>query len=133
MKQEINKASEKYNDNAELRASQDSTSEGAKGTLTSASCPGPRHDIFGWFDSPEQTTPAHDPGPSALCVICNFPVERHSMDNPLVTVSLAVYDKRFREKSYFFRAHKNCWNNISEHEQSCVESSLIDKIFTSTR
>ena len=96
--------------------------------LAAVPCSGIREDVFGWFDSPEQTMPAHDPGQAAPCVICAWPVNKHSEDNPLVTISLAVQAKRFRDRSYFFRAHKNCWERQTKHEQTLIESSLIDSI-----
>jgi hypothetical protein len=96
--------------------------------LDAVPCSGIREDVFGWFESLEQTKPAHDPGQTAPCVICAWPVNKHSEDNPLVTISLAVQAKRFRDRSYFFRAHKNCWERQTEHEQSLIESSLIDRI-----
>jgi hypothetical protein len=98
------------------------------GGRSDAPCSGIREDVFGWFDSPEQTTPAHDPGSCAPCVICTWPVDKHSTNNPIVTISLALYDKKNRERSYFFRAHKNCWERQTQHEQGLIESSLIDRI-----
>ena len=85
-----------------------------------------REDVFGWFVSPEQETPAHDPGPDGICPQCTHPVGRHSIDNPIKTISLAVEDKEYRTRSYFFRAHKNCWDRATPHDQSMIESSVID-------
>lgn len=96
--------------------------------LAAVPCSGIREDVFGWFDSLEQTTPAHDPGPTAPCVVCIWPVEKHSIDNPVVTISLALYNKEHRDRSFFFRAHKRCWERQTQHEQSLIESSLIDRI-----
>ena len=85
-----------------------------------------RPDIVGYFDDPEQTTPAYDPGPEGLCPICCHPVGRHSEDNPLVTISLAHQSMTHRHRSYFFRAHKNCWSHTTPQEQELIESSIID-------
>lgn len=86
-----------------------------------------RTDVFGWFDNASQTTPAHDPGPSGLCPVCCWPVEQHSIDNPLVTISVMLEDPAKRNRSYFFRAHKLCWEKQTEYQQKLIESSIIDK------
>jgi len=86
-----------------------------------------RPDIYGWFDHPKQTTPAHDPGPQGLCPVCCHPTGRHGIDNPLKTISLAVEDPKRRNRSYFFRAHKNCWGMATQHEKALIESAVIDR------
>jgi len=86
-----------------------------------------RMDIFGYFDNESDTTPTHDPGPEGLCPVCCHSVGRHTVDNPLKTISLAAYDKKYRNRSFFVRAHKNCWERISEAEQNSIESSVIDE------
>jgi hypothetical protein len=101
----------------------------AKERLDAATCSGIREDVFGWFDLPEQTIPAYDPGPQGLCPVCCWQVGKHSIDNPLKTISLAVEDPKQRDRSYFFRAHKNCWERQTEYEQNLIESSLIDQIY----
>ena len=85
-----------------------------------------RNDVFGWFDDESQTSPTHDPHPKGKCPVCATETGGHSDDNKLVTISLAVQDRRFRDKSYFFRAHKTCWEGCQE--QGAIESSLIDLI-----
>ena len=86
-----------------------------------------REDVFGWFDAPEQATPAHDPGTNGLCPQCCWPVGEHSIDNPVKTISLAIEDRKYRGRSYFFRAHKSCWERATPHDRMMVESSLIDE------
>lgn len=86
-----------------------------------------RTDVFGWFDDANQTAPAHDPGPSGLCPVCCWPVQQHSIDNPLVTISVMLEDPTKRNRSYFFRAHKRCWDRQTEYQQKLIESSIIDK------
>ena len=91
-----------------------------------------RKDVFGWFDDPAQTTPAHDPHPHGKCPVCGLPTGSHSEENnKLVTISLAVLDKRFRDKSYFFRCHKICWDTCPD--QSAIESALIDLVHPKTQ
>jgi hypothetical protein len=93
-----------------------------------AICSPARVDVFGWFGDAAQTEPEHDPGPDAPCPICGHSVGRHSLDNPIKTISLMVEDPAKRRNSFFFRAHKRCWEMVSDHERSMVESSLIDHI-----
>ena len=81
-----------------------------------------REDIFGWFDSPMDEKPTHDPTvEKGLCLVCTKP-----MSFPLTTISLALQDGA--DRSYFFRAHKGCWDALSEKEQSEYECSLIDNL-----
>lgn len=76
--------------------------------------------IFGYFEDPKQDVPTFDPGRGALCPIC---LSACGGAKPLVTVSLMrVGDAR----SYFFRAHKDCWKTASEQDKQRVEHSLID-------
>ncbi len=88
---------------------------------------GIREDVFGWFDSPEQTTPAHDPGPQGLCPVCCHPAGKHGINNPIKTISIAVEDPKLRNRSYFFRTHKNCWGTATPHEKTLIESAVIDR------
>lgn len=75
--------------------------------------------IFGYFDSPAQESPAFDPGLAMPCPFCLLSL--HS--GPRKTISLmAEGDPR----SYFYRAHKFCYENASPQEVCAIESSLID-------
>ncbi len=49
------------------------------------------------------------------------------MNNPLKTISLAVEDPKLRNRSYFFRAHKNCWGMATPYERNLIESAVIDR------
>lgn len=102
--------------------------ESIKAVDPAAICSPVRADVFGWFGDAAQTEPEHDPGFDALCPICIHPVGRHSEDNPIKTISLMVEDPSKRRNSFFFRAHKRCWEMVSDHERRMVESSLIDHI-----
>jgi len=86
-----------------------------------------RKDIFGYYDEPTQTKPAHDPGPDGLCPVCCSLVGKHSIDNPVKTISLAVEDLKRRTRSFFFRTHRNCWDSTSPHNRMLIESSVIDE------
>jgi hypothetical protein len=79
-----------------------------------------RKDIFGFFDSPEQTTPAHDPGLETICPIC-----AKKLSPPYKTISLK---KRGDKKSYFYRTHKGCYEGETPENILELESSLINSI-----
>ena len=40
---------------------------------------------------------------------------------------MAVEDRQLRDRSYFFRAHKNCWELATQDEKTLIESSVIDR------
>lgn len=88
--------------------------------------PLPRPDIYGYFDSPSQTTPAHDPGETGLCPVCVSPVGKHGPSNRLQTISMCLEAPELRDRSWFFRTHKNCWENATERERGLIESACID-------
>ena len=76
-----------------------------------------RPDVFGWFDD-AGNTPVHDPGMAAKCPACGEVLAR-----PVRTISLMPAGV---DRSYFFRAHKGCWDALPPEDQSAIESSLID-------
>lgn len=82
-----------------------------------------RTDVFGWFDKTDAFTPAHDPTvEDGKCPICGSGLIR-----PVMTISLM---KDGDDRSYFFRCHKGCYENISDEELNLIESSLIDELST---
>ena len=83
--------------------------------------------IFGYFDSAEQSEPAYDPGLETLCPCCLSPVGDGS---GITTISLLAEED---VRSFFFRAHKGCWQRASDEEKSVIESSLIDSRVTDRR
>ena len=89
-----------------------------------SSTPLVRQDIFGWFDSPDQTTPAHDPGLKTICPVC-----ANELSRPMKTISMMTVDTG-SDRSYFFRVHKHCWEGITERERDAIEGSLVDAITT---
>lgn len=84
---------------------------------------------FGWvghFDHPAQVNPFFDPGLDVNCPVCG---ERLHL-RPRKTISLAPCDDESRVtggKSYFFRAHKDCWDGLTEKEQATYEAVVIDQ------
>lgn len=77
-----------------------------------------RTNIMGYFDDPKQTTPAFDPGLDVACPIC-----LGTLSTPLVTISLMVPGD---DRSFFYRAHRACWDSTTSEEQSHLEGTLVD-------
>lgn len=74
--------------------------------------------IFGYFDDASQTKPTFDPGLDVLCPFCLKQLSR-----PLRTTSfLAIGDNR----SFFYRAHRDCAENATPEQEMEVESSVVD-------
>lgn len=75
--------------------------------------------IFGYFDSPDQTTPAFDPGRDVSCPFCH-----KKLSAPMVSIS---FMPMARGKCYFYRAHKECAASASPEDECRIESWIIDK------
>jgi hypothetical protein len=75
---------------------------------------------FGYFDSPEQTKPAFDPGIEIDCIIC-----REKLSSPTKTISLMRED-RGDNRSYFYRVHAGCYLLLDEELITEIESVVID-------
>lgn len=74
--------------------------------------------FVGYFDHPAEP-PIYDPPLDSPCVVCGV-----VMLGNRITISLAPVGGR---RSYFFRAHKACWESLSEEDQAQFESSIIDE------
>lgn len=74
----------------------------------------------GYFDQPGQVAPAFDPGLDAQCLACWKPLR----GQPRVTISLMW--EEWRERSYFFRVHKACWETMSLGERQQYEESILE-------
>lgn len=74
----------------------------------------------GWFDHADQTEPTYEPGLSVPCPVCGTSLD----GQPRVTISLMVADVPTR--SYFYRAHKACWQALPEESKSFIEGEIID-------
>ena len=77
--------------------------------------------IFGYFDNPEAKVPAFDPGLSVSCPFCLQSVVKGA----LKTISLMPIGG---SRSYFYRAHKGCYEQASSEDVNKLESSLIDTV-----
>ncbi len=77
--------------------------------------------IFGYFDAPGQETPAFDPGTNAPCPFCTAAV---GDGRRVVTISLRPDGNR----SYFYRAHKDCYEQADPDEITNIESIAVDEL-----
>lgn len=75
--------------------------------------------VVGWFDD-VSATPAFDPGLGIPCPVCDELLSAY----PRTTISLMPWPDKGR--SYFFRAHKSCWENCSVAQQTEIEGQIID-------
>jgi hypothetical protein len=74
---------------------------------------------FGYYENDEQTKPSYDPGLEIECIICG-----KKLSEPIKTVSLMPYYNRV--SSYFYRTHKECYENLSAEEICKIDSLIID-------
>ena len=79
---------------------------------------------FGWYDRADQTEPTHEPGPDAPCPFCGVRVGRHA-ERPICTMSIMGMD---RKRSYFYRAHKDCYKAAAPETVIDIESVAIDGV-----
>ena len=81
--------------------------------------------IYGYFDSPEQVEPVHDPPLTVSCPVCGKELSR-----PVKTISLMVPlpNGGWPERSYFYRTHKHCYDNLDETGKSRIDGLLVDAI-----
>lgn len=77
--------------------------------------------IYGYFSAIEQDKPAFDPGLDVNCPFCN-----KGLSMPIKTISFApIIDKNL---SYFYRAHKNCYETAKPEQIQAIESLCIDDL-----
>jgi len=81
-----------------------------------------KQNIFGYFDSPEQTSPAFDPGYQVSCPFCDKPLGDRS---GIVATSLMRQD-RIDNRSYFYRSHRTCRDWATDDQKIDIESRIID-------
>jgi hypothetical protein len=75
--------------------------------------------IYGYFDD-YGTVPTFDPGLDVNCPVCH-----KKLSDPMKTINLMLPgDKR----SYFYRVHKPCWDNLTPEQQGDVDGLLLDPI-----
>lgn len=77
--------------------------------------------LFGYFTD-FSNTPEYDPGLECECIICF-----EKLSKPMITCSLMGLDIN-DGRSYFYRAHKECYNSLTKEEITEIDSSLIDNL-----
>ncbi len=86
--------------------------------------------IFGYFDAPEQVTPVFDPGLDVACPVCHKILGPHTPDNRLKAISVIAYTSETNQfaddRCYFYRAHADCYNNLSVEEQADIDGLIVD-------
>lgn len=78
----------------------------------------------GYYESPDQADgqPTFDPGIDGVnCPVCDRPL----VEAPRCTVSFMGWEPR-GERSYFFRAHRDCYKPLSLEQQVAYEGAIID-------
>lgn len=74
---------------------------------------------FGYYDSPEQTSPAYDPGESAPCLICGEPWTTDTVR----TISIAGVTA---DRSWFYRIHRACDDAQTPEEAAAREALYVE-------
>lgn len=73
--------------------------------------------IYGFYDSPDAADPAFDPGVGVSCPFCLKPLSA-----PMKTTSFAAPNQ---DKSFFYRAHRDCIERASEDAKTQVEGAAM--------
>ena len=74
--------------------------------------------IFGYFNASVQEKPAFDPGLDVPCPFCTS-----RLSKPMKTISIMP---AAGNKSFFYRAHKECYEGADPEEIQHIESLKID-------
>ena len=73
---------------------------------------------YGYFSQANQEVPEYDPGLNINCPICE-----KLLSMPMKTISVMLeYDNR----SFFYRTHKMCYEDLSEEEITKLDSLIVD-------
>lgn len=73
--------------------------------------------LFGYYDKPDGK-PKYDPGFRVPCLIC-----KSKLNLDIKTISLM---RMGDDKSYFYRVHKKCYEDLTQEQIGLLESELID-------
>lgn len=74
--------------------------------------------IYGYFTQANQDVPEYDPGLNVNCPICN-----QLLSAPMKTISVMLEGD---SRSFFYRTHKPCYENLSEEEVTKLDSLVVD-------
>ena len=86
--------------------------------------------IYGYFSAFEQTTPDRDPGLNVPCPICQKVIGSHTPDSPIKTISIFVEGD---SRSYFYRVHKPCYDDLNPEQQNQLDWPIVDAIIKSNQ
>lgn len=75
--------------------------------------------LVGFFEEADQV-PVYDPGILVPCLICG-----QRLSAPIKTINLMPEDGL---RSYFYRVHKDCFENLTCQQAMDLDSSIIDQV-----
>lgn len=78
----------------------------------------------GYFDDAAQTAPTFDPGLDVPCPVCRKPLNTA----PLRTISLCYQSLEFRDRSYFYRLHSRCADQLTLKEEQHLDSIALGEL-----
>lgn len=73
---------------------------------------------YGYFLNASQEVPEYDPGLNVNCPICEA-----LLSSPMKTISVLLVGD---DRSFFYRTHKACYENLTEDEQTKLDSLVVD-------
>ncbi|CAG0946253.1 hypothetical protein ANRL1_02870 [Anaerolineae bacterium] len=76
--------------------------------------------VYGYFASPLSEAPDYDPGLEVECPVCYC-----RLSHPVKTISVMAEGD---SKSYFYRTHKSCYDNLTPENETELDSFIIDTI-----
>jgi hypothetical protein len=79
--------------------------------------------IFGYFDDPTSDTPTFDPGLEVDCCFC-----KQKLNHPEFEIKTISLYRPGDNMSYFYRSHKNCYENALPIDIQKIESFVVDAV-----
>ena len=77
--------------------------------------------LVGYFDN-YSSVPTYDPPLNCPCIICGKIME----DGTRMTVSVCMMPYDHPDRSYFYRAHKACYESTPEADISEIEGAILN-------
>lgn len=78
------------------------------------------HDLIGYF-ADNSDAPTFDPGPDVVCILCFTPLN-HPIREIVTSSFSAFFDHA--ERSYFYRAHKDCYDQAERTKDEKGDSDI---------
>lgn len=76
---------------------------------------------YGYFLNADQDVPEFDPGLNVSCPVCE-----RLLSPPLKTISVLLEGD---DRSFFYRTHKACYENLTGDEKTKLDSVIVDVRF----